>query len=464
MDFTLLELSFLLPLFALCAFILARNWTATALSIWSPMSLLALLFLYYTVLGPIYFVMNGDTDFLGVSFRPIFWKGWMASLISLIAVGAGYLSYQGSKVYIGPVCSDELLQKFALWLIGLTFLAMLYWTTFYRAASSMFNPFASDEVRGEMTQFTSNPFANYLVNFINLSIPAMVLSLLLWLQKRSTYALVSLLFVFVFGVSFFLSSGFRFRIVWMVIAMTAAFYLWRKRRPNPLVLGLGGFAMVAAMGLVGLTRNYWAGLSLEKAQGASVADMVDKGFEETGIFLSACSVVDAVPDKVDHTYWDPIWVTLTFPIPRSVWQGKPESQTLLAMAESFGSRDAYDAGQAMPFFAEWYVAFGWPGLITVSFLVGWGCKRLWVWFLQRRDDKLVILTYTVTLGFLYFFFSRGYTPIMTMNFIFGLLPFFLFYGWLRRKAYWRAFQNFTRAKESWERTERLKQAKTAKDQ
>jgi hypothetical protein len=127
------------------------------------------------------------------------------------------------------------------------------------------------------------------------------------------------------------------------------------------------------------------------------------------------------------------------------------------MAESFGSDEAYEAGAAMPFYAEWYVAFGWTGLVISSFLVGFLCKRLWVWFLQRRDDKLVILIYTTTLGFLYFFFSRGYTPIMTLNFVCGLLPFFLFYGWLRRKAFSEALAGWMRFQRDTARAERVRQ-------
>jgi oligosaccharide repeat unit polymerase len=421
------------------------------------MSIMALLFLYYTVFGPLYFIAVGETDFLGVDFRSLFWKGWLASLVSLITMGAGYLSYRGSKLYVGQVCSDELLQKFAMWLIGAAFFAMLVWTTFFRATASMFNPFASDAARGEVSQFTTNPFANYLVNFINLSIPAMVLSQLIWLKRRSPYALAALIFVFLFGVCFFLSSGFRFRIIWMVIAMVAAYYLWKQRRPNPLVLLSGGAALLAALALIGMTRTYWSGLSMSKARGASVSDYLDHGFEEAGIFMSVCSVVDAIPKTVAHTHWDPFWITLTFPIPRALWPSKPESQTLLAMAESFGSDEAYEAGAAMPFYAEWYVAFGWTGLVISSFLVGFLCKRLWVWFLQRRDDKLVILIYTTTLGFLYFFFSRGYTPIMTLNFVCGLLPFFLFYGWLRRKAFSEALAGWMRFQRDTARAERVRQ-------
>lgn len=410
------------------------------MSVWSPMSLVSVLFLYYCAIGPLYFVYMGQTVFLGVDFKPLYWKGWAASLVAYIFVGLGYLSYRGKKGYIGQVCSDELLQKFAMGLIGLSFFAMLYWTTFYRATASMFNPFSSAEARGEITQFTTNQFANYLVNFINLSIPAAVLSMLIWLQKRSFYAMGAFIFVATFGMAFFLSSGFRFRIVWMTVALVAANYLWRKKRPNPLLLGGGGLLFVAAMGLIGMTRNYWQGLSLERAQGAKFTDYIDKGFNEAGIFVSLCSVLDVVPDKLDYTYWDPIWITVTFPVPRALWPDKPHSETMTVLGRSFGANGGEEAGQAIPFFGEWYIAFGWIGLMGSSFIFGWLCKRLWVWFLQRREDKLVILIYTVTLGFLYFVFSRGYTPIMVMNFVFGLFPFFLFYGWLRRKAIAASFR------------------------
>lgn len=440
MNLNLVELSLCGTLILLCVGVLIRNWFHGPMSVWSPMSLISLLFLYYCALGPLYFVFMGQTEFLGVDFRYIYWKGWGASLLSFIFVGLGYMSYRGKKGYIGQVCSDDLLQKFAIILIGLSFFAMLYWTTFYRATASMFNPFSSDEARGEITQYTTNQFANYLVNFINLSIPAAVLSMLIWLQKRSIYALSALIFVAGFGMAFYLSSGFRFRIVWLTIALMAAYYLWRKKRPNPVLLGGGALLFIAAMGLIGMTRSYWSGLNMERAQGAKFSDYIDRGFNEAGIFVSLCSVVDVVPDKLGYTYWDPIWITITFPLPRALWPNKPHSETMAVLGRSFGANGGEESGQAIVFFGEWYIACGWLGLIGSSFLFGYLCKRLWVWFLQRRDDKLVILIYTVTLGFLYFVFSRGYTPMMVMNFVFGLLPFFLFYGWLRRKAILAAFR------------------------
>jgi len=410
------------------------------LSVWSPTSLISALYLYYCAIGPLYFIISNKTFFLNIDYRDIYWKGWAASLLSYVIVMMGFLSYRESKIFIGKVCSDTFLRKFALVLISVSFCGMIYWTTFYRATASMFNPFADSEARGEITQFTTNQFANYLVNFINLSVPAAVLSMLVWLKSRSAYALGALIFTICFGMAFFLSSGFRFRIVWMVIAMTAAYYLWKKARPNPLLMGIGGVLMIAAMGLIGITRNYWQGLSLERARGASFADYIDSGFTEAGTFTSLCSVVDAIPSQIPHTGWDPIYITLTFPVPRALWPEKPNSETLMALGRSFGAMGGEDAGQAIVFFGEWYIAFGWIGLVISSFLFGWLSKRLWVWFLQRRSDELVILIYTVTLGFLYFVFSRGYTPIMVMNFVFGLLPFFGLYGWLRRKAIAASFR------------------------
>lgn len=441
MSITVVDLALVVPLGFLCAITLVRNWTHGSLSIWSPLSLIAALYLYYTVIGPLYFIASGTTDFLGVEYGHLFWKGWLASLISYVLVVAGYLSYQGSKQKIGRVCSDQLLQRFALILFGISAVAILYGLASSNDLGSAFNPLEGSDSGGfETSQLTTFRFAGFWVNLINLSIAAVTLSFLVWLDKRSTTILVITIVALLFSVAYFLRTGFRFRIVWLTVAMMAAYYIWQRKKPNPFLLMIGALVFIALMGLIGMTRNYYGGLNLKKTQGAEISEYIDKGFSEAGIFYSLCSVMETVPDKLPYTRWDPLWITVTLPVPRMLWAEKPKSETLATIGRSFGVKGGEEAGQSIPIYGEWYVAWGWPGLIISSFAFGWISKRLWVWFLRRREDKLVILTYTVTLGYLYFVFSRGYTPLMVMNFIFGLAPFFLFYGWLRRRAFMARMQ------------------------
>ena len=113
---------------------------------------------------------------------------------------------------------------------------------------------------------------------------------------------------------------------------------------------------------------------------------------------------------------------------------KPRSETLMVMAASFESPGASKAGQAVPYFGEWYIAFWWPGLIGSSLLLGHIAKKLWYWYEQRSRDKFATAIYCGCLGYLYVFFGRGYLPALVMNFCFTLLPLILVYRSFVKKA------------------------------
>lgn len=395
-----------------CIAILVRNWIVGASEVWAPNSLIAILYLYYVVVGPLYFVINQKTDFLGINLRDHFGLAWLASLISLLSfvIGYGALSPPRKPNHFEINRSDA--EKLMFLSLGAAIFALLY----QRLVSE------------------GGVMSGYLINSINLSIPGAILAMLLYMREKSLKHGIIFSGITILAMSFFLYSGFRFRIVWLFLALLAAFYLWRRVRPNPLLIAGLGVILLLGMGFIGMTRSYWKGLSIERAEGAGVADMMARGFSEAGTFLASASVLEAVPARINHTYFDPIWVTITFPIPRKLWPGKPESQTLVAMKWSFGSKDAAFAGQAIPYYIEWYIAFGWIGLIGSSVGLGWLCRRLWAWYLERRADPLATMVYTTTLGYLYFVFSRGYLPMAVMGFLFGIFPFFLLQRYLAKRA------------------------------
>jgi len=407
-----LELITLALIGLICIGILVRNWRAGASAIWAPTSLMAVLYLYYVVIGPLYFVAKQRTDFLGIDLSEHLGLAWVASLVALLSFLVGYAIKPPPLRAIGFQIERRHAEKLTLLTLAVTAFAFLY----QRIASG------------------GGVLSGYLANSINLSIPGAILAMLLYMREKSLKHGIIFSGITILAMSFFLYSGFRFRIVWLFLALLAAFYLWRRVRPNPLLIAGLGTILLLGMGFIGMTRSYWKGLSIERAEGAGVADMMARGFSEAGTFLASASVLEAVPARINHTYFDPIWVAITFPIPRKLWRGKPESQTLVAMKWSFGSKDAAFAGQAVPYYIEWYIAFGWIGLIGSSVGLGWLCRRLWVWYLERRVDPLATMIYTTTLGYLYFVFSRGYLPMAVMGFLFGIFPFFLLRRYLAKRA------------------------------
>ena len=229
--------------------------------------------------------------------------------------------------------------------------------------------------------------------------------------------------------------------------MVTTYYLWRKRRPNLWVWSPVMLLFIGAMGWIGATRNYWGGLSLDRVEGQNFEDFVTSGFSESGIFVTTCQVIDAVPRNVPHTWGDPFWVALTYPIPRSFWPNKPTSATLDTIAMAFGTEGAAAAGLAVPYFGEWYVAFGWLGIVGSSLIFGWLTRKLWDWYQQRDRDKLALVIYAVGLGLIYFAFSRGFIAATILNFSFSMLPLLIIYRFLPKLRLYAYVLGFPGAKD-----------------
>ncbi len=424
----------LLPiLIGLAVGCIVHAWQKSPAHLWSPLVMFTGLILYYVVIGPLLFVYNEQTVFLGVDYRSIYWKGWLAGLIAYLSFIAGYAIPQQPKQKTAMGFDDPRLFYTTLILGAFSFLCMAVWAVLSGRGLHMFNPLSSEAAFGSDMAGSVNPFISYFLYAGNLIIPGMVVLLLFWLDSKLLPVILVLVTVLVLAMLFFVNTGFRYRIAWTLIALVSAFYLWRGKRPNLLLLGAGGMIFLMGMGLIGMTRNYFSGLSLERAAGASMSDVMLSGFSEAGIFTSVCAVVDAVPERLPNTYFDPLIVTAAFPIPSSIWPNKPRSETLIIMAAAFESRGAYAAGQAVPYFAEWYIAFWWPGLIGSSLLLGYAAKKLWFWYGQRMRDKLATAIYCACLGYLYVFFGRGYLPQTTMNFCFTVLPLFFIYQYFRKR-------------------------------
>lgn len=430
---TALEILLLAPLIGLSIGVIVYAWFQSPAHLWSPLVMYTILMLYYMIIGPLLFVYSEQTVFLGVDYRSIYWKGWLASLVAFVSFIAGYAIPRQPKRLRIETFDDPRLFYTSLTLGVFSFICMAIWAVLSGRGLGMFNPLASQAAYAAEMTGSINPFISYFLYAGNLIIPGMVVLLLFWLDSKLLPVFLVLGIVWVLAMLFFVNTGFRYRIAWTAIALNAAYYLWRRKRPNKIIMSVLVVLFLMVMGLIGMTRNYFSGLSLERASQASAGDMLQSGFSEAGIFISVCAVVDGVPDRYPLTYFDPLIVTAAYPIPSVIWPNKPRSETLTIMAAAFESRDAFSAGQAVPYFGEWYIAFWWPGLIGSSLLLGYAAKKLWFWYGQRMKDKLATAIYCACLGYLYVFFGRGYLPQTTMNFCFTVLPLFFIYQYFRKR-------------------------------
>jgi hypothetical protein len=415
----------------LAAVIFHRAWRGAAQDIFSPLVLFSLMMVYYSVAGPMLALEFGDGgSMLDVYVRPVMWKGWLASAVAYSAFAIGYRRRAEIMRPALFLANKSAILTVAAFFFAGAAAAMGFWMFKFGGGLEFLNPAYKEEAAFLSTTGFEAVGAVYVLQFINLGFPAATLMLLYALEDGSLLAWVLFIVVTVFCVLFFLKSGFRYRLAWLSVGVAAAYFLWANRRPSLWLVVPLAVLFIGIMGLIGASRNYWGGLSMDRIAGMKPVDFLFNGFAESGTFFTLSQVIDRVPSSLPHTTWDPIWVALTSIIPRTFWADKPSSATIETIASAFGTNGAYEAGMMVPYFGEWYIAFGWVGIVVSSLVFGRLSRLTWDWFLCRRRDKFVLVIYTVGLGFMYLAFSRGLLAQVLMNFCFSLLPLVVIYRFL----------------------------------
>ena len=136
-----------------------------------------------------------------------------------------------------------------------------------------------------------------------------------------------------------------------------------------------------------------------------------------------------MPTKFDYIGWDPVVQAILFPIPRQLWTEKPSGEYIRIYEQLYGSGDI-GKGVAVMSYGEYYLAFGYVGVVVGYLLLGIGYKKLWLWMLANRSNEAAIILYCIAVCFMYVVISRGYLPQITMLFSFTVLPAY----WLYKKS------------------------------
>lgn len=394
---------------------------------WSPPLFLAAIYVYYVILGPLLSVLSGATYDRLIDMREFYASGWTGALVGLVSWVIGYIARGGRRDPRPPMPSvmpTDRLRKIG---IGLNVSGMTaFLITAGISAIWLINPLAgADEPTGSGGY--SGAFANYLALAVNLLIPGCLLLFLLWLRGGGGLWIVGLWTAVAMGI--YTSLGFRYRLVLLAAGFSFIYYIERKTRPNLLLLAGVATTFIAVMGFIGNHREYGRGLRIEESQ-TSFAESLSVGFGETGIFATSGAVIDHVPEATPHALFAPLVQTVLMPVPSALFPGKATNGYLLeAIMTIYGPKN-YE-GAAYMLFGEWYLAFGWAGVILVYGLLGWACRFLWEWFSVRQSDPMAVVVYGASLPFIYVIMSRGYLPGVTMMFFYTVFPTIALYRWNR---------------------------------
>lgn len=420
MGYTTLEIVFNLlyfPIYGFTIFFVTKK-RVDPRYFFSPPTIFFLFYFYYFTLSPNVAVMTGETFYLGNNFRSSFEIGWMAGLAAYLMTVAGFFltpvraSYSSS---LDDLQSSLFLCKYGLIFIFLTLCAFFGWV----GIGGVFNfQFAVTNEDSIGIQQEASALKNLLYNMWNLGIPGLLM-LYLSGRRRVLFFCSFLLIGFIY-----LLAGFRYRILLMVFSFVCAGYLSSGKKVSLLKVFWVLIAFAVVSGMIGAVRSYSVGgLDFQSAASLDANIFISSFFSESNIFYGLTSLLEYVPEKKDYLYFSSIFYFFTLLIPRAIWVEKPYPEMFLYIQDALNSPFAETAGTAVPYFAEYYVSFGWVGLVLLSFLFGALCKYFWIVYVNKNNKAIGgWMVYSLFFGYIFYMMSRGYLAQIIQDSIFVLLP------------------------------------------
>ena len=385
---------------------------------WSPLSILSLIVLYYMVAGPLLAIQNGESFFRLVDHRPFMIHAWRLCALGVGAMILGYwMNPSGRSRSETPVVPQSLALRYSSRLILLSLFALV---GLFGTGGLMQQVDILDVSYTRRTY--AGAFQNYLIHSMDFLIGAACLMLTAVLRKKTSWWFLVVLIVL--AALIFTKQGFRWRLIVMGIGLFSTYYLSRNSKPSPILFASLTILGLLVMGFIGYTRTYGLGLDITSVEGRTSTDFILEGFGESSIFMTTGLLVEQVPSVFSHIGTDPMVQALALPVPRVLWPDKPSGEYIQIINSLYGD-PSYGMGASILNFGEYYLAFGYYGVVFISFLLGYILKGLWKWYMRRKSEDTAIVAYSVGIAFLYVVLSRGYLPQVTMLFFFTVFPLWL---------------------------------------
>ncbi|MDM7935838.1 MAG: hypothetical protein QUV06_00030 [Cyanobium sp. CZS 48M] len=409
----------------------SRQWV----SLYRPTLVLAVILIYYCLLGPLWGLAQGEWSDRGVNLRDSMVWGWGGALVfySFVLIGFYELPTPSFRRRLITVINPEELYRVghALCGLGLGMFALVSGVQ----VLALLNPLAARQLlEGGIgdTGLDVGAFLNYFTYALNFMIPGTSLIWASWIVGRR-HGTALLLWTFT-AAGIYTSLGFRYRLVMLAVPFILLWYIVRRRRPRLVAISLAAVALIAVTGVIGLTREYGRGLDVSEVDGITTDEVVRAGLSESHVFLTTSGVMRITPDRYPYVGARPIWATVLFPVPRALYPDKPGAEYYQDATEMLYGGENLAAGSVVLGYGEYFLIAGWPSLVAMSLLLGWLLRCLWTWFLVRHQEPFAQVLYVLTASYLYVVVSRGYLPQVVMIFVFSVVPLYWLYGRMSRSV------------------------------
>lgn len=379
-------------------------------SLWSPMTVISLVYVYYVVFtfykggNRLYSIVGMDNTLVLIG-----------AVVSFIFVMIGYsMPIQKDLKKWNNTFSKKNIFPSAILLFAVGFIGYSIFRGFhFTAVADEDNPVQSIAHSGLDSYFVE------LALLLPASLGLIVYSFKEKVSKKWVWIIIYLIVVV------FLVKGTRSRIVYASIVSCAAFYLYPKpRKPNyAILLGLivGLYMLFSFMEY---TRSYSNGLRMELAQDYTINELTAGASENSSVFWFSSIVMNKYTNENTYVYFEPLLTAALMPVPRAIAPWKPNGQYIIdAQVRTIGHAEG---GAAFLYFTEGYISFSWFGLIIYGFMLGWLSKLYWSNYKRNPQSIGAIMAMSLFGAACYAFVSRGILASSFELFIYIVcLPFWI---------------------------------------
>lgn len=393
--------------------IIIRNYTSkNQYEFWSPLTIVSLLYLYYVVINPISILVSGDVYYLGVNMKDSANSSWIAAMLSYISILVGFSVFKkkNKRSLFNFNVNLKMLKKSGIFLF---FLGYSFWVY---TRGIQINVFEVDNDR----KFVTDGLSMYFVMGISFLVASSCLLFIYYLKSdKSKGKMFLFLIPLLITILTFITQGSRFRLVFLLFAMATVYYVIKKRRPNILVWVFFSIFFFIGMGVIELTRNYSRGLDISKLKDYDVSEISSNAQNETKVFFFSGQVIDYVSKNNDYIYFEPFYTALLMPVPRAFFPSKPDGKYLTDIQDAVLGDSSM--GAAFLFYAEFFYAFGWFGVLIASFFLGFFIKYFWLNFLQNPENSIALISLALFNGFVFVMISRGYLAQQFFSYMYFII-------------------------------------------
>lgn len=361
--------------------------------IWSPISVISLTYLYYCSmpfwLGTIERYSVDEISNNGYLFH-------LAALVSYLFILLGFSKLTNANFSSwNQYFNDDNVRKYG---IIIFFIAMMGYSAFRGFHLSI----SKSDVPRELTNGGIVYYCIFMIDMCAVAGSLIILSLKQKWKQPILYIILVLMFIQI------IFAGARWLIITVIVTMLSTYYLYPTAKKINIYF-IGGILVVLFLGfsVMDKTRQRGGGLNMEKASSLSYDEIKGGAQENYSVYWFSLMAMDRLNQTGERVYFDPFITAALMPIPRSIFPWKPDATYVKQMEDDvFGK--GLGGGAAFLNFVEYYMAFGWIGIIIMSYIIGWISRMFWDNYDNNRESIGAIIALGAFSAVMYSVISRGY--------------------------------------------------------